>query len=106
MRSDVYALLTDIGALSVSDRVRMRQDLHTLLETIVHVWSLSSGGQSNSAGMLVIRRRQEAAFFRVFQQTKTLKDAAITKKTDNLIKESTIPILFALASKPKISCET
>ena len=78
MRSDVYALLTDIGALSVSDRVRMRQDLHTLLEVIVHVWSLSSGGRSNSAGMLVIRRRQEAAFFRVFQQTKTLKDAAIT----------------------------
>jgi hypothetical protein len=56
----------------------MRQDLHALLETIVHVWSLSSGGQANSAGMLVIRRRQEAAFFRVFQQTKTLKDAAIT----------------------------
>ena len=78
MRTDVYALLADIGSATVSDRVRMRQDLHVLLETVVHVWSLSSGGQSNSAGMLVIRRRQEAAFFRVFQQTKMLKDAAIS----------------------------
>jgi hypothetical protein len=78
LRTDVYALLADIGTATVSDRVRMRQDLHVLLETVVHVWSLSSGGQSNSAGMLVIRRRQEAAFFRVFQQTKMLKDAAIS----------------------------
>jgi hypothetical protein len=77
LRTDVYALLVDIGASTVSDRVQMRQSLHALLETVVHVWSLSSGGQSNSVGMLVIRRRQEAAFFRVFQQTKMLKDAAI-----------------------------
>jgi hypothetical protein len=84
LRTDVYTLLSDIGASTVTERVRIRQDLHILLETLVHIWSLSSGGQSNSAGMLVIRRRQEAAFFRVFQQTKTLKDAAIARALSQL----------------------
>lgn len=84
LRSKTYAILDDINATSLSDRLLLRQDLHTLLETIIHVWSLSSGGQSNTSGMVVIRRRQEAAFFRVFQQTKILKDAAVTSALSRL----------------------
>lgn len=78
LRQNVYAMLTDIGSATVQERLRLRQDVHVLLENIIHIWCLSSGGQSNTRGMMVIRRRQEAAFFRVFQQTKQLKDAAIS----------------------------
>lgn len=84
LRSDIYGLLSDIETSPLTHRITVRQQLHTLLETVVHVWSLSSGGQSNTAGMPVIRRRQEAAFFRVFQQTKVLKDAAIDSALSQL----------------------
>jgi len=77
LRRKIYSALTDIAKTRVQYRLQLRQEVHTLLETIVHIWCLSSGGQSNTSGMTVIRRRQEAAFFRVFQQTKQLKDAAI-----------------------------
>jgi hypothetical protein len=77
LRSEAYAMISHISATAVNERLELRQKAHTLLETIIHIWCLSSGGQSNTSGMLVSRRRNEAAFFRVFQQTKQLKDTAI-----------------------------
>lgn len=88
LRDEVYEVLSVLGAVSVPDRLRVREKLHLLLETIVHIWSLSSGGQSNTRGMMVIRRRQEAAFFRVFQQTKTLRNTAIDSALDHLNNQS------------------
>lgn len=85
LRANVYETLIKIGDVPVSDRLRIRQELHTLLETVVHLWSLTSGGQSNSQGMPVVRRRQEAAFFRLFQQTKQLKNAAVRQALDQII---------------------
>lgn len=84
LRNDVYNMLAELEAVPVSERLRARENLHTLLETIIHIWSLSSGGQSNTRGMLVIRRRQEASFFRLFQQTKMLRDAAIASAMDRI----------------------
>jgi hypothetical protein len=78
LRCDAYAMISNINATAVNERLELRQQAHALLETIIHIWCLSSGGQSNTSGMLVNRRRNEAAFFRVFQQTKLLKDTAIT----------------------------
>jgi hypothetical protein len=77
LRSEAYAMISNISATAVNERLELRQKAHTLLETIIHIWCLSSGGQSNTSGMMVNRRRNEAAFFRVFQQTKKLKDTAI-----------------------------
>lgn len=88
LRGEVYEILGELGAVSVPDRLRVREKLHLLLETIVHIWSLSSGGQSNSSGMMVIRRRQEAAFFRVFQQTKALRNTAINSALGHLNNQS------------------
>ncbi len=84
LRLDTYAMVSDVGAMTVNERLKLRQEAHTLLETIIHIWCLSSGGQSNTSGMLVNRRRNEAAFFRVFQQTKQLKDTAITTALNRL----------------------
>ena len=77
LRSEAYAMISNLSATAVVERLELRQKAHTLLETIIHIWCLSSGGQSNTSGMMVNRRRNEAAFFRVFQQTKQLKDTAI-----------------------------
>jgi len=88
LRGEVYGILGELGAVSVPDRLRVREKLHLLLETIVHIWSLSSGGQSNTSGMMVIRRRQEAAFFRVFQQTKALRNTAIDSALGHLNNQS------------------
>ena len=84
LRLDTYAMVSDVGAMTVNERLKLRQQAHTLLETIIHIWCLSSGGQSNTSGMLVNRRRNEASFFRVFQQTKQLKDTAITTALNRL----------------------
>ena len=84
VRREVYDVLDNVGAVSVPERLQVREKLHLLLESIIHIWSLSSGGQSNTGGMTVIRRRQEAAFFRVFQQTKSLRDAAIASALSHL----------------------
>lgn len=78
LRSDIYNALMCIDLSSLMQRQSLRRRAHTLLEVVIDTWAVVIGGRGNDVLHRTHRRRVEASFFRVFQQTSYLRAAAVS----------------------------
>lgn len=78
LRRDIYNVLLCVDMSSLIQRQSLRRRAHTLLEVVIDTWAVLIGGRGNDVLHRTHRRRVEASFLRVFQQTSYLRAAAIS----------------------------